>query len=216
MKEMFLPILSSGLLSGFVVALINNFYTTRNQKRMFKHELIKIKQEHEHNYDLETYKFIFQKKLDNIEKLKGCSAEIIRYNLKVMNIYSKVFAELIEIDLNDSTELVRKYDIANQKIDELDGYSYKYIELNNYFAYFTNLKTKYYDEYKILSDGNYLMITRQKEIFSEIFNSQNNEKDKLLGIIHGYNNAIETYQENCFNFNEYVMNEHEAMLKEIA
>ncbi|ULG74175.1 hypothetical protein [Macrococcus brunensis] len=198
-------ILTSGLVSGIVVALINNFYNIYNQKRLFNHEINKIKIQNEHQLKLDTNRFLVEKKIEAIQQLKENIAKVCRYDFKVMEKYLKFFSE---IDRNDA-RYPEKWNIINNEIYQMDDNGYIFLEINNNFSYFPELRRIYFENNFERSTVN-LTIYLPKQVYEKRDN-----QDVYLRLINEYSYNCERYRKWIPEFMERLNEEHMKILQEL-
>ncbi|PIS62537.1 hypothetical protein AZH47_00595 [Corynebacterium striatum] len=83
--------LTSGIISGGVVAMINQFFSFKKLSKELHSEREKDKVEFNRRIKLETYNYLITNKLERIEILQDQIIEKIRYTNAVFEIYNSLF-----------------------------------------------------------------------------------------------------------------------------
>lgn len=196
------PLLSSSIITGIVVAVLNNIFNIKRQKQAYEYDLEKQANDHKLKIKLETNKFITEKKIHNIELLKDSLLKVFRYNGKTMDTYVKFFKENIDGYSVDS------WIDVNNVIKQFDDNGYIFVEINNYFAYFPEIKEMFDDKYNFLDRMLNLNIYLPKEI------NRCNNFDRVVKY-QEYTEKIKNYNKDVNDFIERVNEIHTQLITEL-
>ncbi|MEB7754329.1 hypothetical protein NGH74_00435 [Staphylococcus pseudoxylosus] len=201
--------LTSGIISGGVVAMINQFFSFKKLSKELNSEREKDKVEFNRRIKLETYNYLITNKLERIEILQDQIIEKIRYTNAVFEIYNSLFKS----KLPNFTISNEEFEKTESKILSLEqGSKLVEKEINKNINYFPELKKTYnnINGQGMVSLELSIQLVQPQHIIQNF-----NGKDEFSEEVKRYQFLHQNYKDTVFKFIDLIDLTHEDIINTI-
>ncbi|MDQ7109457.1 MULTISPECIES: hypothetical protein [Staphylococcus] len=201
--------LTSGIISGGVVAMINQFFSFKKLSKELHSEREKDKVEFNRRIKLETYNYLITNKLERIEILQDQIIEKIRYTNAVFEIYNSLFKS----KLPNCTISNEEFEKTESKILSLEqGSKLVEKEINKNINYFPELKKTYnnINGQGMVSLELSIQLVQPQHIIQNF-----NGKDEFSEEVKRYQFLHQNYKDTVFKFIDLIDLTHEDIINTI-
>ncbi len=200
-------LLTSGVLSGVVVAFANHLFTNKRLEKKLKEDRELLNRTYKQNVKLETYHYLITKKMENIQNLHDLFIEKTRYNHQVTTLYVNYFnrklprSEMLKSEFKEIESKIFSLELGSKLIEK---------EINLNLNYFPALKKEYSNVLNFVRKETDLNVLTPNKIFNEF-----NREDSFEYMVNDYTKNVRIFREQSMYFIELIQQEHENLIRQM-